>query len=182
MGNEKLINISKSRKIVTVILLLCFCFWGIIAGGITIAEIQNYTNPWIFGFSTAIIGIIVGYLIARRTKDYLAVTRKLRSEYGRVIFILSVAFMGTFMLLGNKFNRTFALEEKCDDYTILDKFHEKGGRDKLPIIVLLVDIEGKQEIIHCNLPYYAQLQIGGKINICQCSGFLGFDYLNLTNQ
>lgn len=181
-NKKNLQRISTLRKVLTVTLLMTFTFGGIFSGGISIGKFENYFHPYSFGLLFATIGLLVGVITAKKLKPYFAVTKKLRSDYGGGIFIVSVGFIGTFMLLGHYINQSLSTIEKCNDYTIIDKYYQQGGRNKPPQIDLYINLDGKTEKVKCNLPYYNKVEIGDKINICKYSSLIGFDFYKLTYQ
>lgn len=181
-NKNEYIRISTFRKVITSLILFTFTFWGIFSGAIGVGKFQNYIHPYLFGLICGTLGMLFGILIAKRFKSYIAVTRKLRSEYWGGIFLVSVGFIGTFLLVGHYINLSLSRIENCDNYPIVEKHYHKGGRNDPPQIDLYVDFGIKVEKIKCNLYYYEKVKIGDKINVCEYSSLLGFDFFKLTDE
>jgi glucan phosphoethanolaminetransferase (alkaline phosphatase superfamily) len=172
-------NSLKLRRVLTIIFIVSFCLSGVAAAAIAISCVKNYFHPWLFGCLTAMFGILVGCLVALICKPAFAFNIRWRNHYHRIIFIFCIGFIGYAMLIGHYLNQTFSSRETCGDYLILHKLYNKGSRERVNEILLIVDIKGKPERLYCSLSFYEYVKIGDELIVCRYSSPFGFSYYQL---
>jgi hypothetical protein len=172
-------KISKLRKAITIVSLVVFSLWGIIASVLSIIKIQNYIRPYFFGFSLVIVGLVLGIFVSIRLKPYVCFNSKMYNEYTRTPVAIVFGFIGSLLFLGVTANQSLSHREKCGYYKVVDKLYVEGRSRQPSIINLFVDIDRKITTIHCNQKYWESVIIGQEVYLCYYKSRLGFDYLLL---
>lgn len=174
--NTSIREMSTFRKVVTLIFIYAFIFGGIYVSSISTILIYNYFNAWTFGLIFGITGYVIGVITFKKLKNIWAVTPKLRYKKTGLEYFIAIGFIGTFIYAGHYINQALSKPINCGNYTVVGKFHQKGGQSTIHIMELYVDINGTTETIHCNITNYEKAKIGEPIGICHLSSPIGFDY------
>ena len=164
----------KVIKIIETVMLLLFCFGGIILGGISIVKCQNYRHPVLFGFVFALLGLLVSMYFSKKIKSPL--NFKALPDIFKIIMPTGV--IGCFMFSGYYLNRSVSKLEKCDRYTVIAKEFKSGGSKGSDLNTLVIDVDGQNERLLCSRNYWQSVSVGKKINVCIYSSLLGFDNLD----
>lgn len=179
--NTSIREMSTFRKVLTLILIFLLFWGGLTATSLSVTRIYNYFDAWTFGLTLGMIGLVVGVIILKKLKHVWAVTLKLKYKKTGFEYFLAIGFVGAFIHAGHYINQALSKPINCGKYTVVGKYHKKGGRSSIHIMELYVDINGITENIHCNITRYEKAIIGETVGVCQLSSPIGFDYYLLTD-
>lgn len=154
---------------------------GIIAAVVGINMIENYYHPYWFSIVFGGFGLVIGILMAKRFKPYIAVNPKIKSNYGMAILYISTGFLGVFLLLGSLVNYKLSKVEKCENYIVINKFRTESRTRQPEINSLIVNIDGKSQRLICSRDFWFKTSIGQNIDLCIHKSKFGFDFITLTN-
>lgn len=154
---------------------------GIITTVVGINMIENYYHPYWFSIIFGGLGLIVGFLIAKRFKPYIAVNPKIKSNYGMAILYISTGSLGVFLLFGSLINHRFSKIDKCENYIVIYKYRTESHYRQPEINSLIVNIDGESQRLICSRDYWFRTSIGQNIDLCLHKSKLGFDFITLTN-
>jgi len=154
---------------------------GIITAVVGINMIENYYHPYWFSIIFGGLGLIVGFLIAKRFKPYIAVNPQIKSNYGMAILYISTGFLGLFLLFGSLLNQRLSKIDKCENYVVINKYRTESHYRQPEINSLIVNIDGESQRLICSRDYWFRTSIGQNINLCLHKSKLGFDFITLTN-
>ncbi len=159
-------NVTVLKKVLVMTGLFVSLFGGLFASVVSISKFQNYTHPYIFGFTFGIIGLIIGFYVAKKLKPHIVLNPKMLLNYFNFSIMFSVGFIGIFMLAGQFLNNGTSKLYKCDNFVIVDKKYSKGGFRRPELNILIANIDGKNHRILCQYNYWQRISIGQKVNIC----------------
>jgi hypothetical protein len=143
-------------------------------------DIPKYNSPYLFTFSVAGVGSVLGYWAWLRVKAFIAQYSIKKYQDPSISSMVVMTVIGLSLFLANQTNKLTTQKVGCDSYTVIDKYRDKGGSRKPEVNTLVVDLHFKHETIVCDFDLWAQKQIGDKISLCFFESGLGFDYTELN--
>lgn len=173
-NNRPLILIALAVVVVSVLL-------GIFTAVLGITNIQNYNHPYAFGFTLGIIGLILGIYISKKAKPYIAVNKKMKRDFWLPTTYISIGFIGISLWLGSMINHRLSRIEKCDNFTIVDKYRTESRHRSPEINTIVVNINGQSQRLICSYGYWKGVSIGQNIELCLYSSKLGFDFIKVID-
>jgi len=174
-------EISKTKKVLVIVFIAVFLFWGIITGIIAIAKFENYNRPYLFGFCFGTIGLVIGIIVSNRLKPYLIINSKMQEDYFKIVMYISTGFIGSMMLLGHFFNSSISTIDKSENCYVVDKIYREGRYRKAELNILVINFEGEYHRLLCRHNYWQKIMVGDKVNICFYKSKIGFDYITLID-
>jgi uncharacterized protein YneF (UPF0154 family) len=183
--NKPFDNVSRLEKIVVYTAILVSVFGGMFAAIAAINNFKNYDNPYFFGFSFGIIGLIGGLFVAKRLKTRIVINQKMQEVFYVSTIYIAIGFIGLTMLVGQYANNYLATKDKCDSYYVADKIFKKGGSGRhrgVELNILVVNVGGVNHRIITNNSYWQTVSVGQQIGVCIYKSVIGFDYIELTNE
>ena len=164
-----------------VITMILSMIIGIITAVVGINMIENYYHPYWFSIIFGGLGLVVGILMAKRFKPFIAVNPKIKSDYGMAIMYISTGFLGVFLLFGSLVNHKLSKIDKCENYIVLNKYRTESRYRQPEINSLIVNIDGESQRLICSRDYWFGTSIGQNIELCLYKSKLGFDFITLSN-
>lgn len=175
-------QIEKRPPIWIVIAMILSMFIGIFASIVGIDKIENYEHPYWFGLISGGIGLLIGILIAKKAKPYIAVNPRIKNDFGIAIMFISTGFIGVSLLTGSIINKGLSEIETRDNFLVINK-HRQEARFRSPEInSLFVNISGDSHRLICNPYYWDNTRIGQSIELCVYKSKLGFDFIEITDE
>lgn len=171
----------KKPPLWVVILMISSIFIGAYTGVIGIINIENYYHPYWFGIIFGGFGLVVGILIAKRVKPYIAVNRRLKNDYGMSIMYISTGFIGVSLMFGSILNQSLSEIYKYDTYTITNKYRQEKRVRTPEVNSLVVNINGQSQRLVCSRDYWNCTYIGKDITLSLYKSKLGFDFIKISN-
>jgi hypothetical protein len=164
------------------IAMILSMFIGIFTIIVGIDKIENYEHPYWFGLISGGIGLLIGILIAKKAKPYIAVNPRMKNNFGLVIMYISTGFIGISLLTGSIINKGLSEIETRDNFLVINK-HRREAHFRTPEInSLFVNISGDSHRLICKPYYWDNTRIGQSIELCIYKSKLGFDFIEITNE
>ena len=175
---------KKSRKpkyppLWLVIAMILFMLTGIFTTALGVINIENYDQPYLFGFIFGGIGVILGIITAKKLKPFIAVNRRLKDNYGPAIMNIAVGYIGIVLLMGSLVNQHLSVIENRGRYEVVNKIRREAHFRSPEVNSLYVNINGTTRRLQCKHEYFNQVHIGQKIDLWMYKSKLGFDYIKL---
>ncbi len=180
-NNTNFENVSNLKKIIVVVSLFTILFGGMFSAIVAIHSFKNYNNPYIFGFTFGMIGLLIGIFIATKIKPYVLLNSIMQSNYSNFKFIFALGFIGHFLLVGFYLNDSLSTLNDCKRYIVINKEYRKGGRRQPELHVLILKIKGENCRLLSKPDYWKSILIGQEITVCDYKSRIGFDSKKLPN-
>ena len=178
-------EISKQKRTLMLTFLIISIIIGFITSVIAITKFENYIQPYLFGFTFGGIGLLIGLFVFQK---YAPPFKKInpRARIEDIIFVaifFSFGFIGSCMFLVQYLNHSTSKLEKCDNFTVVDKFYRKGKGRMRELNYLYINIDGQIQKMSCRRhTYWETISIGQRISVCVYNSKIGFDYLELPDE
>jgi len=148
---------------------------------LSIREIQNYLEPFLFVISFGILGFFLGNIIALKLRNIICYNQKISTNYSTVKFIFYIFFIPFTIYSCSLLNNFISYEYKCNQYIVVGKKQENGGFRKLKYSSLTVNIDSENREIIVEENDRQKIKIGERVNICLYKSPIGFNQFNLKN-
>lgn len=172
-NNQKPVLIGLALSIVVIV--------GLITGAIGINRIENYNNPYIFGFIFGGIGLLLGIYITNRLKKVIAVNREIEKSFWIHKMFISIGLVGIFILIGSLINQSISTLDKCDSFELTDKYRKEYRSRSPEINSLIFTIKGKSQRLICSRNFWYKTALGQKVELCFYRSLIGFDYIIIAD-
>ena len=169
-----------NRATVYIICFLLLIIVGIYFAALTSIRIENYQNPFRFILIFGTLGLIFGYIIARKLKPFIQKHPKELATYSIHKIFWVLIFVPYFSFVGAIVNNNLSEIDLCNEYSVINKIRKKRIR-ATEINQLIVDINGRPVGLYCSHDYLDKTKYGDSINICFYISKIGFDFMNITN-
>jgi hypothetical protein len=175
-------NVSILKKVIVVTGIFVSLFGGMFASIVAIDNFKNYDKPYLFGFTFGTIGLLTGLITAKRLKSKILINQKMQQNYSQLTIFILAGFIGLFLLLGQHANTILSTNDKCDNYSVVDKVFRKGGFRRVELNILVINVDGVYHRYITKSNYWQTISTGQQINACIYKSRIGFDYLKLTEE
>jgi hypothetical protein len=156
-------------------------FGGVVCSIVAIIRIENYINPFLFGISCGLCGLLIGLPVGRKLNQLnqrLLLPHLQNQTIGHTV---AVSFIGFGMLGGSYLNETIS-DFELKSCTIIEKDHSERRFRKAPQYYFKVGIDDKIQSITCDYDYWIILSNNDNIRIAYHNSPIGFDYISLPDE
>jgi len=174
-------EVSFAKKVVVTVSFFSIFFAGMFAAVASFGRHKNYAQPVFFSAVCIIIGLAVGYIIARLLKAHIMLNKTMEQNYGNLVCMFSLGVAGLFLLLGQSLNTAIARKIACDAFRVNRMFHTKSGYRRPVVNKMIVDIDGNPTILYCSYRFYNSVSNNQLVNVCIYKSPIGFDFFELTD-
>ena len=172
-------NYEKKTPLPIAIGITLFLFLGILTGIFGIENTKNYLHPYIFYFFIGGIGLATGIYMAIKIKPYVAVNKRLKSNYSFPIISICTGFIGIFLLIASLTNKKISILKSYNHYTVVNKYRQEYHYRSPEINTLVVNIDGKAQKLICSYNYWLTTEIGQNISLGLYESKIGFDFIEV---
>jgi hypothetical protein len=180
--NKPFDNVNRQKKVIVVTGFFVSLFGGMFSSVVAIDNFKNYENPYLFGFTFGTIGLLTGFIIARKIKSKVLINQKTQQNYSILTIFILTGFIGLFLFLGQNVNKTLSSKDKCENYFVVDKIFRKEGYKQVELNIIVINIDGVNFKYITNSNYWQTISIGQQIEVCIYKSIIGFDFLKLTSE
>lgn len=103
------------------------------------------------------------------------------SNYSQFLILISTGFIGLSMWLGQMINSQLSYFNRCDNFVVKGKEFHKGGYKIPETRILIFNIDGKTQRLHCGEKFWQSLSVGQPTKVCIYYSKIGFNYFILPN-
>jgi hypothetical protein len=180
-SKDKYSNISLFKKFLIVFGTLTFLFGGMYSIVLAIEKVRNYLHPYLFFLVFGFLGLAAGFYVAKLIKPYIIFNKTMLSDYSFFTLQIKVGFIGLTILVAHYLNNSISSLRKCDEFTVIDTEHIKGGYRRPEFNILYVNIDGETERLLCKGKYMDKISSGQNVRVCVYSSPIGFDNYILSD-
>jgi len=183
--NEKSNNLqtkSDTKKVVIItISIILAVFTGIFGFVIGMANIENYKHPYLFGLVLGFIGLLIGLLTAKKIKRFITINHHISNNYYIITIYIVVGFIGSFIWIGSKINKSTSSIDYCDRFIVVDKIRIEKRAKQPESNKLYIKVLNEKIPLLCHPDYWDKIQIGQQINVCLYKSIFGFNFMILED-